>query len=400
MKNLIILLALLSYNLINAQGINFEKGSFAETLAKAKAENKIVFLDAYTTWCGPCKKMTKEVFPQPEVGKYMNANFVSIKFDMEKGEGIQLAKMYNVKAFPTLLFLNSSGKELHRVVKGLNTEELIAEAKIANDPTKQLWYKEKQYNEGKRDLTTVSNYVKGLFEAFKRDEAISIGREYIPSMSKEQYATVEGFTIIAYAGVDYKSEPYNYILNNQSIFSSIKDIGQESVDYVLENAISSYVNNIAKKGTEEELKLAIEETKKDFISPRQVQSEANYFNTYYLANKQFDTWFEANKKQADKETEKNIRLSMYINIAYNIAVNPDFAEAGLFEKAIELTESITSEDPEFLAAYACLAWLYKNLGDKNKALVNVNTFIEKAAAKGAPEDKRMTDLKAAIEKMQ
>ena len=58
-------------------GIKFEQGNWANTLAKAKAENKIVFVDAYTTWCGPCKKMDAETFPDKMVGDFYNKNFIN-----------------------------------------------------------------------------------------------------------------------------------------------------------------------------------------------------------------------------------------------------------------------------------------------------------------------------------
>ncbi|MDO5979683.1 DUF255 domain-containing protein [Flavivirga spongiicola] len=399
-KIIVILIVFVTSHLMYAQGVSFEHGTFADALSKAKAENKMIFMDCYTTWCGPCKKMSKEVFPQQEVGDYMNTHFVSIKMDMEKGEGIQLTKMYGVKAFPTLLFMDANGKVMHTKVGGADVAGFIAEAKAANDPTKQFWYIEKQYKDGKRDIATISNYIKALFESFKKDEAKKIGQEFIPSLTQDQYNTEEGFTIVAYTGVDFKSEPYNYILNNRAIFEANEKIGQQSVDYVLSNAISSYINGIASTGTLEELKSAIEETKKDFINPQQEMIETNYYNTYYLANKQFDTWFEANKMQADEATEKNMRLSMYINTAYNIAVNPDFSQAGLYERAIKLTERIPSEDPEFLAAYYCLAELYKKVGNKSKALENINIFIKKNTEKGGVEDKRVTDLKLAIGQMQ
>lgn len=114
-----------------SQGINFQEGNFEEILAKAKKEKKLIFVDCYTVWCGPCKKLVKEVFPQGEVGAFFNENYISYSLDMEKGEGIELAKYYNVTAFPTLLFLDANGNLLTRTEGFVDAKTLIEKAKIS-----------------------------------------------------------------------------------------------------------------------------------------------------------------------------------------------------------------------------------------------------------------------------
>jgi len=74
-----------------SQGIQFESGSWADVLKKAKSQNKLIFVDAFTTWCGPCKKMTQNIFPDKNVGDFYNKNFINAKFDMEAGDGISMA---------------------------------------------------------------------------------------------------------------------------------------------------------------------------------------------------------------------------------------------------------------------------------------------------------------------
>jgi len=81
----------------SAVGIKFETGTWVEILAKAKQQSKYVFVDAFTTWCGLCKWMDKNVFPTAEAGEYFNKNFVNAKIDMEKGEGLDIAKKYSVQ---------------------------------------------------------------------------------------------------------------------------------------------------------------------------------------------------------------------------------------------------------------------------------------------------------------
>ena len=105
---------------VSAQGIEFmPEGSLLQAAVdKAKAENKLVFLDCYTSWCGPCRMMATKIFPTQEVGDFMNPKYVSIKIDMEKGEGPAVAERLQVSAFPTFVILNGEGAEVGRFVGG------------------------------------------------------------------------------------------------------------------------------------------------------------------------------------------------------------------------------------------------------------------------------------------
>lgn len=97
-----------------AQGVDFKSLTMKEAQAVAEKEKKMIFIDFYTTWCGPCKMMSSEVFTQDQVGEYFNRTFVNLKVDAEKGEGVELAKKYQVKAYPTFVVLRADGTEVYR----------------------------------------------------------------------------------------------------------------------------------------------------------------------------------------------------------------------------------------------------------------------------------------------
>lgn len=125
-------LLLANLTLLQAQGgINFERGTLDAARKKARVEHKLIFIDAYASWCGPCKAMNRDVFPDQSVGALFNANFINLKIDMEKGNGPDVARGYKVNAYPTLLFLDEDGKVVHRVEGYRDAAGMIKEGKKA-----------------------------------------------------------------------------------------------------------------------------------------------------------------------------------------------------------------------------------------------------------------------------
>ncbi len=109
--------------------IEFSNSSWDEIVKKAQAENKVIFLDIYASWCGPCKQLKNTTFTDKEVGAYFNANFVNATFDAEKGEGIKLAQHYSITAYPTMLFINPDGSVRKPVIGYRSANQLLREGK-------------------------------------------------------------------------------------------------------------------------------------------------------------------------------------------------------------------------------------------------------------------------------
>jgi len=96
----------------STQEIQFSQQSYKQVLAKAKASHKRIFVDAFATWCAPCKELRKTTFKDAKAAAYFNQHFINFSIDVEKGDGINLAKTWQVEGLPTLLIVDENGKVL------------------------------------------------------------------------------------------------------------------------------------------------------------------------------------------------------------------------------------------------------------------------------------------------
>lgn len=108
-------------------------GSFEEAIKLAKKENKAVFIDGYTSWCGWCKELDKRTFSDDAVAEYMNAHFINMKIDMESTEGAVLAQKYRVRGYPSLLFIDHNKEVAHRIDGFVDAASMLNEAKVAQE---------------------------------------------------------------------------------------------------------------------------------------------------------------------------------------------------------------------------------------------------------------------------
>jgi thiol:disulfide interchange protein len=107
------------------KGIVFIEADWDKAKTEARKQNKLIFLDAYTTWCGPCKLLKRKTFPDEEVGALFNNNFINVAIDMEKGHGPMLTEKYGVYAYPTLLILDADGKMVTYTQGFMKPKDLI-----------------------------------------------------------------------------------------------------------------------------------------------------------------------------------------------------------------------------------------------------------------------------------
>ena len=112
-------------------GINFQTLSLEEAKTLAKKTNKLIFIDVYTAWCGPCKMMAKGPFKEDKVGKVYNEKFINLKIDAEKdADGPFVSRAYSVRAYPTMIFINGDGKLIKTVIGYQDADALMMHAEM------------------------------------------------------------------------------------------------------------------------------------------------------------------------------------------------------------------------------------------------------------------------------
>ncbi|MDD5895098.1 MAG: thioredoxin domain-containing protein [Prevotellaceae bacterium] len=164
MKKLLFSLSCLCSCLVAGAQTEFRHVSFDEAKAAAKAESKLLFIDFYTEWCGPCKRMANEIFPQKPVGDYLNPKFVCVKINAEKGEGVELANKYKITAYPTFIVADATGKEMGKFEGGRDIDGLRTEIERIIDPSKSPDVVRSRYDSGERTPDVVLNYAALVFE--------------------------------------------------------------------------------------------------------------------------------------------------------------------------------------------------------------------------------------------
>jgi thiol-disulfide isomerase/thioredoxin len=154
--------------------VNFQDLSLEEAIEKAKKENKLVFVDVYAEWCGPCKMLDRDVFPDKDLGKKLNKSFISIKVDGDEEINWGLKESFGISAYPTMLMIHPTSAENRKIEGYRQAEDLILEVGYALNPsTSPAKVAESNYNEN----PTRENY-RMWIEEISSDNGTSVDELY------------------------------------------------------------------------------------------------------------------------------------------------------------------------------------------------------------------------------
>jgi thioredoxin-related protein len=378
---------------LNAQerSISFEHSTWAEIKAKAAKEKKAIFLDCYTSWCGPCKKLAKEVFTRNEVADYFNANFINVSLDMEKGEGPQLAKQYAVHAYPTLLFLDAEGKLICQQIGALDGKAFLEYGR-KNKGGVALETLMAQYKKGDRSPEFMKNFMtrmEGL-----RENTGALMEEYFTKTPKNKWQSNDNWYFITRYIRTEQSPVFQFVLKNQKSYE--QQFSAEAVsDYFVEvyrNSIQKAANTIFPVEDLQDLKDSI--------------NQLNFAGKYKLAlecdlasadrSKDWKAYVDAMEsiftKYPPKDTEEQIE---WLN-ANCWKVLQKSSDPYVLQKTTKLAEkSMGYKKPVFMDTYASLL---AESGNFDKA-IDIEQQILAMLKQKADPDFSITDCETQLEKL-
>ncbi|MCD6017643.1 MAG: thiol:disulfide interchange protein [Bacteroidetes bacterium] len=365
------ILSILSVSAVaQTRSIAFEHGTFEEIKTKALKENKLIFIDAFTTWCGPCKQMAKNVFTNDEVADHYNKNFVNAKIDMEKGEGIELAKKYQVQCYPNLLFIDGNGNLVHRIAGSMTAKDFIALAEETKVPEKQFAYYSKNYEANKSNTDFLLKYIEAReATCLQSDEIV---KDYFLQQKEEDLTSKANWDMILNQVNDPDSREFKYLVANKKKFEDL--YSSKVVDGKIDAVNQNQLMNIIRTQPFNESKYA--ETKKNIEVMNMPNTKRIFFESdlsLAQVNKDWNSYAKLAIENVDQyylkdgDALNNIAWTFYEKVEDKEALLKAEAWA---KKACELNKTYANLD-----TYAAV--LYKT-GKKELALQTANKAIETA----------------------
>lgn len=352
-------------------GIQFNKDAkWADVLAKAQKEDKLIFMDAFATWCGPCKMMDKDVFTQSEIGDFFNKNFINVKFDMEKGEGLNLAQQYAVMAYPTFLFIDGSGKVMHRVVGYFEPDALLEVGNIALDPANRLAGLEARFDAGERDPQFVTELL-AVFENAMHPRAEEVVNIYLTAQS--DWSTPENMDMIVNNLKSTNSKLFDYVVKNHNEFEDT--YGKYQMIGLLQGVIlnEAFVGATEMPSLEELRAAFFAKAPSPLADKLYLMTKMSFYRmqqdmeNYAGATIEYYQQFPSNDSQELNEQA----WSFFVSVENKAYLKEALKWA---QKSVELDSQYANNDT--------LASLYFKLGDKKNAMKTAEKAIELAKASG------------------
>lgn len=369
--------------------VKFEEKPFNDILSMAKSQKKLIFMDAYTVWCGPCKWMSANIFTNDSVARFYNDNFICTKFDMEKGEGIELRNRYEVKAFPTLLFIDGDGNMVHkRVGAPREIRDYIEMGKVALTPGAGLAAVSKRYNEGDADPALLQVYLERLQGAYMPVNAPL--SKYMATQKDEDLTSNANWKLIYSYTDDMNSREFSYLVAQKEQFIALHgfDSVDQKINEVFLRALSAQMRS--RQFSEEKynkVKQQIRATGYEGAEKVIFTADLNL----YLSRGESEKFLESVYNNTDKyyKNDHNILNS----VAWQVFTMTDSVK--YLQKALEWS-ALTLEIQDQSAYQDTYAQILFKLGRKDEAILHEKRAIELGLKEGID----IKEFEQALMKMQ
>ncbi len=295
-----LIVSILAMNQTFSQGINFRQDDWQNVLVQAKAQKKLIFVDIYTSWCGPCKEMDKKTFTDVSVGDKFNARFINYKVDAEKGFGITLAKRYNVTSYPTCLFVDPSENLIYKQEGLLRAPDLVKEADmVLNNQAnaKPLYALDKLYENGRRDTEFLNEYI-AVRSLFTIDNTALV-EEYVKSLTPIQHSADKTLRIIVNNGFKIDGKAFDILLKFREKAESLFEGGVEKVNRAFSQSINEVFSEALKTKNQALFDKALAANLKALPNTADRVNDKNKL-AFYLAMKDVNKFTEAAEQYLDQ----------------------------------------------------------------------------------------------------
>lgn len=231
------------------RSITFEPKDWKQAVEKAKKENKLIFLDCYTSWCGPCKNLATNIFTRDAVADFYNRHFVNLSMDMEKDvDGVMLSKVYQPDAYPTLLFIDPYTQlVVHRETGGGDVKYILSIAETALNSDNTLAGSCDRYRQGDRSPDFVKKLMQDLQLAEAREMHRQVVEAYFEGLNEQELLGKENWELFK-AHIDNPySKAFCKVLDRQERFAAL--FGEKEVALSLQWVVILELGDIAGKST-------------------------------------------------------------------------------------------------------------------------------------------------------
>lgn len=379
-KSFLFLSLIASISLFSQGGINFETTSFQEILNKAKQEKKLVFLDAYASWCGPCKMMERNVFTNQAVAEYYNSSFINARIDMEKGEGRSIAQKYGIRSYPTLIFLNGEGEVVSKELGYLDSDQFLSFAKDSNKPNNINSNLKEQFAKGERDPKFLINFV-NLYANTEPELAKKASEEYFKN-KKDNTVSPEEVNLLLNFTQSLQDPNYQYFVKlkpeiiklfseqNYNQFNNhlkLMDVFKHSIDEKTKMINDQYfITETSQFMPQEDVKISLELIKLNYYP------SVGMYDEY---EKVALTAYEV----ADGKAANELLKAAYV-------FNEHVKNVASLKKAAMWAEKAMLQQDNFVTSNI-LAQLYDKLGRKDEAKMMAKSAVQFAESEGQDASK-------------